>query len=73
MPAGKYAKAVWIDFDHDYDLDLMLLGKKSVLLRNQGTEGFVAHPFPFVDGEAIDAVTFRMVADTKSKDLHDFL
>ena len=56
LPAGQYNGAVWIDFDHDYDLDLMLLGKKSVLLRNQGTQGFAPHPFPFAEGEAIDAV-----------------
>ena len=69
LPAGEFSKAIWIDFDHDYDLDLVLLGKKSVLLRNQGAEGFVLHPFPFVEGEAVDGVAFRMVADTKSKDL----
>ena len=69
LPSGDFAKAIWIDFDHDYDLDLVLLGKKSVLLRNQGAQGFVPHAFPFADGEALDGVAFRMVADTKSKDL----
>jgi tetratricopeptide (TPR) repeat protein len=69
IPAGQYNGALWIDFDHDYDLDLMLLGKKSVLLRNQGTQGFEPHPFPFAEGEAIDAVGFRLIADSKSKDI----
>jgi tetratricopeptide (TPR) repeat protein len=69
LPPGEYNSAVWIDFDHDYDLDLILLGKKSVLARNQGETGFEAHDFPFVQGEAIAAVPFRLVADTKSKDL----
>src|SRR5262249_25032930 len=69
LPTGTYSSAVWIDFDHDYDLDLILLGKKPVLLRNQGEAGFVEHPFPFVAGEAIDAVPIRVVADSKSKDL----
>ena len=69
LPAGQYNGALWIDFDHDYDLDLMLLGKKSVLLRNQGTQGFAPHPFPFAGGEAIDAVGFRLIADSKSKDI----
>jgi tetratricopeptide (TPR) repeat protein len=69
LPQDQYNAAVWIDFDHDYDLDLILLGKKSVLMRNQGDAGFVEHPFPFSDGEAIAATTFRMVADSKSKDL----
>ncbi len=69
LPKGTYNAAVWIDFDHDYDLDLILFGKKSVLLRNQGAQGFIEHPFPFVDGEATSAVAFRLKADTKSKDL----
>jgi Tfp pilus assembly protein PilF len=69
LPQGSFNAAVWIDFDHDYDLDLVLLGKKSILLRNQGAEGFQEHPFPFVDGEATEGVAFRLVADTKAKDL----
>jgi tetratricopeptide (TPR) repeat protein len=69
LPAGDFNAAVWIDFDHDYDLDLMLLGKKPVLLRNQGEAGFAPHPFPFSEGEAIGAVPFRLLADTKAKDL----
>lgn len=69
LPAGEFNNAVWIDFDHDYDLDLMLLGKKSTLLRNQGAEGFAPHPFPFVEGEALDGIAFRVMADSKSKDL----
>ena len=35
-PRGRFEAAVWLDFDHDYDLDLFLLGAKSVLLRNDG-------------------------------------
>jgi tetratricopeptide (TPR) repeat protein len=69
LPAGQYNGALWGDFDHDYDLDLILLGKKSMLLRNQGTQGFAPHPFPFAEGEAIDAVGFRLIADSKSKDI----
>ncbi len=69
LPAGQFNSAVWVDFDHDYDLDLILLGKKSVLARNQGEAGFQEHPFPFVEGEAVSAVPFRLVADSKSKDL----
>jgi hypothetical protein len=68
LPAGVFNTALWIDFDHDYDLDLMLLGKKSVLVRNQGAAGFEPHPFPFVDGEAVSAAAFRLIADTKTKD-----
>jgi tetratricopeptide (TPR) repeat protein len=69
IPPGPYNRAVWLDYDHDYDLDLFLLGKKSVLLRNQGAAGFEAVEFPFIDGEAVDAVALRAVADTKGSDL----
>jgi hypothetical protein len=55
IPEGAYNKAVWIDYDHDGDLDLFLLGDKSVLLRNDGI-GFtdVHNNFPFVAGRAVD-------------------
>lgn len=71
LPAGRFERAVWLDFDHDYDLDLLLLGEKSVLLRNEGQAGFrdFTDKFPFVAGHAIDAVAFRLVPDTKGIDL----
>jgi tetratricopeptide (TPR) repeat protein len=69
LPKGEFHSAVWIDFDHDYDLDLMLLGKQSLLLRNEGNAGFVPHPFPFAEGEALSGVPFRLIPDTKAKDL----
>lgn len=71
LPPGRFEKAVWLDYDHDYDLDLLLLGEKSVLLRNQGAAGFVDHTadFPFVAGHAIDAVSYRWMADSKAFDL----
>lgn len=71
LPQQRFEKAVWLDFDHDYDLDLMLLGEKSALLRNQGAAGFVDHTaaFPFVTGHALDATTFRLMKDTKSLDV----
>lgn len=70
-PKESFAKCVWMDFDHDYDLDLFLLGPKSYLFRNQGKAGFVdqSAAFPFVDGEVVDAVAFRKVADTRGFDL----
>ncbi len=71
LPAGRFEAAVWLDFDHDYDMDLFLFGEKSVLLRNEGTNGFrdyTAH-FPFAAGHAIAAVPFRVVPDTKGIDL----
>ena len=71
LPAGRFEKAVWLDYDHDYDLDLLLLGEKQMLLRNEGAAGFADHTsdFPFVAGHAIDAVPFRLMADSKAFDL----
>ncbi len=68
---GKFTKAVWIDYDHDYDLDLVLLGEEQKLFRNQGPAGFVdkTASFPFVKGVALDAVAFRLEAETKGWDL----
>ena len=50
LPAGRYAKAVWLDYDHDYDLDLFLLGETSALARNNGEAGFSREPFPLRAG-----------------------
>jgi len=70
-PPGPYEKAVWLDYDHDNDVDLLLLGARSVLLRNQGAAGFAERTsdFPFVPGRAVDAVVLRTIPDTKSQDL----
>jgi tetratricopeptide (TPR) repeat protein len=71
IPEGAYNKAVWLDFDHDYDLDLFLLGDKSALLRNNGTAGFsnVSNNFPFVQGRALDGALFDITPDTDGMDL----
>ncbi len=71
LPALRFEKAVWLDYDHDYDLDLILLGKKSMLFRNQGPAGFQDHTaeFPFAQGEAVDAAALRVISDTKGMDL----
>ena len=68
---GAWAKAIWLDYDHDYDLDLLLLGEHSVLLRNQGPAGFQDRTadFPFATGHPLDAAAFRLVPDTKGYDL----
>jgi tetratricopeptide (TPR) repeat protein len=71
LPAGHFAKAVWIDFDHDYDLDLILLGENAALARNNGEAGFSddTAAFPFVKGNAIDAAAIDLIADTNGLDL----
>lgn len=63
--------ALWLDFDHDYDLDLLLFGPQSVLMRNNGNAKFEEHTtsFPFVDGKALDAVTFALRGDTAARDV----
>jgi Flp pilus assembly protein TadD len=70
--AGDFARAVWVDFDHDYDLDLLLFGAtQSKLLRNQGAAGFVDRTaeFPFGKGAPLSAFAYRIQPDTKSFDI----
>jgi len=71
LPAGRFSKAVWIDFDHDYDLDLILLGEDAALARNNGAAGFSddTAAFPFAKGAAIDAAAIDLIADTNGVDL----
>ncbi|OFV92119.1 MAG: hypothetical protein A3H28_07370, partial [Acidobacteria bacterium RIFCSPLOWO2_02_FULL_61_28] len=71
LPAGRYAKAVWIDYDHDYDLDLILLGERQALVRNNGSAGFsdLTRDFPFVAGRATDGVTLDVVPYENGFDL----
>jgi tetratricopeptide (TPR) repeat protein len=71
LPAGRFEKAVWIDYDHDGDLDLLLLGEKSALIRNQGAAGFTDQTveFPFVAGHPTNAAIFSVRHDTAASDL----
>jgi hypothetical protein len=64
-------KALWLDYDHDYDLDLLLFGPDPVLMRNNGNGKFEQHTaaFPFVKGNALDAVTFAVQGDTAARDV----
>ena len=71
LATGSFRKAVWIDYDHDYDEDLILIGDDSRLLRNNGEAGFSDETkrFPFVTGRALDAVRFDLQPDTPAFDL----
>ena len=68
---GAYDKGIWIDYDHDGDLDLLLLGVKSVLARNNGPAGFSNQTadFPFVRGHAVAGAVFAVRHDTAANDL----
>ena len=71
LATGSFRQAVWLDFDHDYDLDLLLIGDESKLMRNNGEAGFSDETsrFPFVKGRALSAVRFDLEPDTPGFDL----
>ena len=75
LPQRRFQRALWLDYDHDYDVDLFLLGADSALYRNQTAPGgelsFADRTadFPFVDGEVVDATRIDTVADTQGMDL----
>ncbi len=64
-------KALWVDYDHDYDLDALLFGPNSVLMRNNGNGRFEdkTAAFPFVKGEAVGAVLTAVRGDTAARDI----
>lgn len=66
---GVYNSAIWLDYDHDYDQDILLLGEKSKLLRNEGDNGFQPQPFPFAAGTALRATALRVEPDSKALDI----
>jgi tetratricopeptide (TPR) repeat protein len=74
LPQRRFDRAVWLDYDHDYDLDLLLLGEDPALLRNQGSAGFVERTadFPFVKGRVAEAQKLRTIPDSKAFDLAVF-
>ncbi|MEA2694842.1 MAG: hypothetical protein QOJ16_4229, partial [Acidobacteriota bacterium] len=71
LPSGPFRAAVFLDYDHDYDLDLFLLGDKPVLLRNNGdgTWTDATARFPFLPGQALAGAVVDAVADTPGLDL----
>jgi Flp pilus assembly protein TadD len=71
LPKGSFTRAIWIDIDHDNDLDLILLGSTNALARNNGEAGFSDETaaFPFVKGNAIDAIRTAIRPETPARDL----
>lgn len=71
LPQRRFDRAVWLDYDHDYDLDLVLLGAAPALMRNEGSAGFSDRTadFPFEKGAVTGAMKLRFVPDTKAFDL----
>ena len=71
LAAGSFRKALWVDIDHDYDADLLLLGDDARLMRNNGEAGFSDETkrFPFVAGKALDAVRLDVEPDTQGFDV----
>ncbi|SPE36603.1 Tetratricopeptide TPR_2 repeat protein [Candidatus Sulfopaludibacter sp. SbA6] len=67
---GSFRSAFWMDFDHDYDPDIFLLGDDSKLIRNNGEAGFSdeTRRFPFVAGRAVSAQRIEVEPDTPGFD-----
>ncbi len=60
---GSFNHCVFVDFDHDYDLDVLLLGENPKLMRNNGAEPWTEQPFPFVAGNSFDAAVLETGED----------
>jgi len=65
LASGSFRKAFWIDYDHDYDEDILLVGDDSRLMRNNGDAGFSDETkrFPFVAGHATDIQRYEVDPD----------
>jgi Tfp pilus assembly protein PilF len=62
---GEFQRCLPVDYDHDYDLDLLLFGATQALARNNGdgTWTDVTGSFPFVPGRALDAAVLELRED----------
>ena len=74
LPKRRFTAAIWMDYDHDYDLDLVLFGDQPALMRNQGPSGFKDRTpdFPFVPGKVTATQKLRVDPDSKAFDLAAF-
>ena len=68
---GDYRDALWVDFDHDYDLDLIAAGANQSLLRNNGDGTFtdVSGGFPFRTGKTAQAVASLEMEEDNGNDI----
>ena len=71
LSSGAFSQALWVDYDHDYDLDLLLVGPHPALWRNNGQAGFSdqTRDFPFAEGQAVAGTVFDLVNDTSGHDV----
>ena len=63
VAVGDFNTCLWVDYDHDYDLDILLTGQDQVLIRNNGDGSFsdVTASFPFEKGsEGLAAVSLEL-------------
>jgi tetratricopeptide (TPR) repeat protein len=65
LASGSFRQALWLDYDHDYDDDLLLVGDDQRLLRNNGPAGFSDETkrFPFVAAHATGIRHFEIDPD----------
>jgi tetratricopeptide (TPR) repeat protein len=71
LPGKAFRAAAWVDEDHDYDVDLVLLGDSAALLRNNGDGTWTDNTarFPFVAGHALSVAVLDVVANDQDEDL----
>jgi len=71
LASGTYNDGIWLDYDHDYHLDLLLLGEHSILLSNDGSAGFHDQTarFPFIPGNAVSAAILDLFPDLNETDV----
>lgn len=72
LPRAVKANAgLWLDYDHDNDLDLLLFGREPALLRNIGNGRFEDQTgsYPFIKGDVVDAVVTAIRDDTAARDV----
>jgi hypothetical protein len=63
LTKGSFNHCAFVDFDHDYDLDVILLGATSRLMRNNGDGTWTDQAFPFAEGNAFDAAVLETGED----------